>query len=296
MGRLKEPDVYSGFVISTIGIYRGKRIPMIYKDAQAAVASGTARWEDDETPMPKNLALEIKAAEDKRQAEIEADAEHAKKHKAGEGESIIDMLRAAAMPIDLAYEGEGDDAVYLASPLPEVTLIDKVHAYEGFPLNVEGQNVELTVANATAFYKIEWEDDTHYLCTLGESEVPDVEIPEDWRERNHLANIAAAKKIGALTARPSSTRMRRKASSRSGWSRMIRYEKMPATSTMAERIGASTASGSRTATTSPEPKKKPKKGRGKRPKNSSTKTTRPGHDEKAMRSPADRMARGYQKR
>lgn len=104
MPRLKEPKIYTGEVISMIGRNAGKRVPMDYVAAQSNVAAGTARWVDDDTPMPRQVSAEIASREAERKAEIQSDRDAYKKflkqqeseepaggEGEGEGEEKIDL-------------------------------------------------------------------------------------------------------------------------------------------------------------------------------------------------------------
>lgn len=200
-----EPPIYSGSVISMIGNDAGKPLLMPYKVAQGMVASGQARWEDDPSPMPRQLSGEIAARAAAEEASRLADIEHNKRLKE-QGPPVDDAVRDAARKIVFTETPEG---VYIARPLPRFArfafelLDDKLTD----DIIIFDENVvTLSVNNATAEYRVLERDDTSALTELVLADQPDVEIPEDWRDRHFQTNIAAARKIRALDSNVSMTK------------------------------------------------------------------------------------------
>lgn len=209
MGRISEPAVYSGFVINMIGQNAGKRMPMDYAVAQAMVANGNARWEDDETPVHKQLAGEIARREEERQAQEAADLQHGADARA---KSVEDLLaqRARRIVIQRVTNEDGSMTDYLARPFPAVTIIDHafldgvgvtsgiLHQYvmdEG----VEGHGskmLDVRLYNAEASYKlIEVLDNGSFVLERVGVDQFEGEIPADWHDKGHLRYIPIAKEI-----------------------------------------------------------------------------------------------------
>lgn len=190
-----EPRIYSGKVIPMIGRDAGNPVPMDYSVAQAMVSSGQARWEDDPTPMPRQLAGEIAKREAERQAEIAADAAHFAALQ-NPPKSINEALVKGARPLYLGIFNE--DHTFLAHPFPQIAEID-IDALNGSPvIAIDGKAIAVNLPNATAVYDIVAENDAYCLAELRESTEPAVEIPDDWRDAHFLKIMAIAKKIAGL--------------------------------------------------------------------------------------------------
>lgn len=213
MGRIKEPTIYSGYVIMMIGQDAGKRIPMDYAAAQSCVVSGTARWEDDTSPVDKALKAEVERRAVERQAEIDADAERNRKLKEAPA-SVDDALIATAGRIALVdVEEESGTKTYLARPFPVVAYFLEEFLADGHPASefiavidddgnnndgVEDGDIVFSVENGIARYREIARRDGLVYAELKEVAQPEVEIPDDWRDRHFLTNMSAAKAIRAL--------------------------------------------------------------------------------------------------
>lgn len=194
--------LYSGFVISTIGQNAGKRIPMPFHIAQSNVAAGTARWDVNETPVPRVVTEKV-AEREAKEAELAARAEKRRLDLAG-GDSVTAAMRDSAKHmtfVSVLYEIDGVPSrfAYLARPFPKIALADEelVDDGEGGLLKrSDDGGFTLSLANATARYsKIE-----DRLYSLTEWTSPEVDIPADWRDLHHLKIIAMAKAIRGATA------------------------------------------------------------------------------------------------
>lgn len=186
----REPAIYSGFVISHIGQSAGQRVPMDFKVAQSCVASGTHAWEEDETPLGKNLKAEIESREAEKAAQEAADREHYEKLKSGTT-SVTEALINSAKPV---HWQEEDGRIYLARPFPNVVMVE----YDMLEKSEDGKTFDLTAANAIATYEIVEDLGGVVVGVLKETDQFDEVIPADWRDRHFLQNIAAAKKIRGM--------------------------------------------------------------------------------------------------
>lgn len=188
---------YSGFVISMIGVHAGQRIAMDYGVAQASVISGTARWEDDETALPRVLSGVI----DERKALIDNNGHQ----QTDVPVSVEAALRDSARPIwvgQTVSEVSGKETIvrYTLRPFPAVTRIDNQLLGEDAPENDiivknEDGTISFVFNNAMATYSVVDVGDTDTLLQLEEAEQYEGEIPADWRDRSHLVNIPVAKQI-----------------------------------------------------------------------------------------------------
>ena len=204
----EEPRIYSGKILMLDGSQMGELVPTPYIVAQGLVASGQARWEGDETPLPRHTAAVIAERRRKREEETAADDAHfAAKQAAEAGESLTPKTMqpgdvAGARPLYIAEYP--DSHVVILRPFPQRVEMSR-ELVENDDDNVVIKRVEdrvqMTFANASALYQIVAENEEFVYAELLESTMPEVEIPNDWRERNHLVNIGAAKKLMALDSK-----------------------------------------------------------------------------------------------
>lgn len=199
----REPRIYQGYVISQIGQSAGKRVDMEFKVAQSCVSSGTHRWADDETDLPSHVQARVNEAEVARQRQIENDALHFKGLQEGEQRDPADVeaMAARARPLRVsvtASEGNPEARHYfLAAPLPPVLAVD-FGVLETIKPEVDINDVGeivITFENAKARYQVVSRDDDIYIAELVESDQPNVDIPDDWRDLHHLTLIPLAKTI-----------------------------------------------------------------------------------------------------
>ncbi len=202
----REPLVYPGYVISQISRNAGERETMDYHVAQSAVASGTHRWHDEEADMP-NHVQELINKRESDQAELDrANAEHNARLRAERDESEKEQAAQNTPPDDRApirIRKIGDD-LYLARPFPATAIFDKAAIdapNSPFTSEEDGDNnnVVVKLANAEATYRLKASDETSLLTELLSSTSPDVDIPEDWREKRALQLTNIAKKILGTT-------------------------------------------------------------------------------------------------
>lgn len=189
----REPLVYPGYVISKMGNNAGEQEEMPYKVAQGCVSSGTHRWHDDETDMPVHVQAIIDDRA-KTQAEIdEANAKHnaemRAQREASESKSVDELLASKARPI---YFASVDDKTYLARPFPDLAVFDaSIERADG--------KIFIVASNALAEYKVVSETETSVIAELVSAELPDVDIPDDWRDKNALQLAALGKKVRATS-------------------------------------------------------------------------------------------------
>lgn len=202
---MREPGIYAGYVISLIGNNKGQDEEMPYHVAQGCVQSGTHRWAQDEQPMGKSIAGEIERQRVAREEETARDLAHAERLKAAGGspKSVGDAISAAARPLHVVgvANEEGIFIAHLARPFPKVIEIDSSlinvddgEGKDGFYRQDE-KTLVIRLANGSAIYEIFDANEAFTFGALVEQELPEVDIPENWRERSHLVNIAAAKKL-----------------------------------------------------------------------------------------------------
>lgn len=192
-----EPNIYSGKILMMSGADMGNLVPTPYKVAQGLVASGQARWEGDDSPMPRHIASIIsKREEDAARLKAEDSAINANK-LAGYEQKTQTTDRSGARPLGILQRG---DTVYLARPFPSVIEItpelinDETHV--GFTRK-DDDMIAIVFPNAEAIYRdVTLPGDAFIYAELVEvAKAPDVDIPDDWRGRSHLQNIPAAKEL-----------------------------------------------------------------------------------------------------
>lgn len=206
----REPHIYSGYVISMIGQTAGQRVDMDFKNAQACVACGTHRWEDDETDMPLGLQAEIDAREAARLAQEESDRIHNAKLKAereakdaAAAKSVDAILLDKARKIGIA---KVDESLYLTAPFPAVTAFTRefldsddenspISIVDGTEGDVQAGDIVMNLSNAIGRYRPLSEADGVIVAQLQEAMQPEVNVPADWREMSHLQTIPLAKLI-----------------------------------------------------------------------------------------------------
>lgn len=201
-----EPTIYSGSIRMMTGPVSqlGTLVETPYKVAQGLVASGQARWEDDDTPMPRHIAQIIRERDEKREIEVAEDAAiHAARQAEREG---IDQEPPAEdsegiAAVGLLHVRQRGDRIYLARPFPKT--------FELTPEIISGEDkgadgvysqadnmIAVRLANANAIYaNVAIDGDAFIYGELREKTEPEVEIPADWRELNHLQIIPMAKKV-----------------------------------------------------------------------------------------------------
>lgn len=202
----EEPRIYSGKVVIMIGNDAGNTVPMDYTVAQAMVASGQARWTDDTSPMPRHLAAQIAERDRVRNEEIAADAAHnqALKDAAANGGQSADPQGmqpgdfTGGRPLNTRSIG---GVVYLSSPFPqrlEITQELAKDTKDALTISIAENAMVIILANAEARYEIVAGNEDFLYCELVEATMPEIDLPDNWRERAHIANIGAAKKLYQL--------------------------------------------------------------------------------------------------
>lgn len=187
----REPHIYPGYVISQISKNAGEQEVMPYHVAQSCVSSGTHRWPDDETDLPNHVQAMI-TERVQTQAEIDAaNAEHNAKlraeREAAEAEAQALASARAGKPIVFIVV---DGKTYLARPFPSTAIFEKDTPQTDGVISV-------TAENALADYKIVDDQGEVIVAELLSEQLPDVDIPDDWRDKAPLQLTAMAKKIRA---------------------------------------------------------------------------------------------------
>lgn len=202
-----EPAIYSGRVMMMMGSEMGNLVTTPYKVAQGLVSSGQARWEGDTSPMPRQVAQIIREREEAAARAIAEDAAiYAASQAGSEGKGGL-TDRSGARPFTLIMR---NGKIYLGSPFPAIVeiapeLFDE-ESSSGF-VERKDDMIAFRAENASAIYRDQsLPGDAFIYAELVEATMPEVEIPENWRERNHFPNIADAKKIMGLDAKEKMTK------------------------------------------------------------------------------------------
>lgn len=207
-----EPLIYTGRIMMMTGPAQqlGTLVEIPYKVAQGLVASGQARWEDDETPMPRHTAQIISERDEKIERDTaEADAISAARKAAREGtDQDAPATTSDAVPsVGQIHVRQRGDRIYLARPFPKAVEITP-EIISGEDAGADGvfasadNMIVVRFANANALYaNVALEGDIFVYAELREANEPEVEIPADWRELGHLQMIPLAKKVLAVDSK-----------------------------------------------------------------------------------------------
>ena len=203
-----EPQIYSGSVLMMMGNQIGELVQTPYQVAQGLVMNGQARWEGDESPMPRHIADIIAKRQAERDAQVAADAAHGEAMKQ-ERAGLIDpppQVRELDIPAGQLYlaqivpAGDAAPLLYLARPFPQTAEFEVELFAEDADKRIsrDGAAIALKLENASAVYSVIAENDDFAVASLVEKDAPDVEIPDNWRDEHFLKNVSRAKKIRRL--------------------------------------------------------------------------------------------------
>lgn len=182
----REPRIYQGYVISQISRNAGEKEEMEFGNAQICVSSGTHRWADDESDMPNHVQALIA---DREAKQAETDAANSELNARLRAEREEQERLAGLNQIGAIHFTKVGELIYLARPFPDTAGFTKeiVEPTDGI--------ISVTTENALADYKIVRETDDLYIGDLLYQQLPEVDIPADWRDKAALQLTAMAKKI-----------------------------------------------------------------------------------------------------